>query len=276
MKMRGQQPGVEVWVNGEGPFFFAIDTGGQGSARVDSSLVDRLELEVVGEAQGGDPSGRKTVTMPIVELESIQVGDARFEGVRALSRSYNRPGTPPPAIDGILGYHLFDQGVLTLDFARKQVRIERGPLAAPPGAELIELTGDPDGVPAVSAKIGERTLESLWIDTGKMGGLLLPPSVADTLTWLEPPQVVGRARTVTGELEIHRGRAKETFTLGACRLETPQVEFSDVIPAAILGAGALADQVVSFDPTRKKVWIRTPEQEAALRAAKSEHEQKHG
>ena len=58
----------------------------------------------------------------------IQVRPALTVQVRALSRSYNRPGSPLPRIDGVLGYHLFNRHVLTLDYARGEVRIERGPL----------------------------------------------------------------------------------------------------------------------------------------------------
>lgn len=267
MKKRGQQPGVEVWVNGEGPFFFAIDSGGQGSARVDSTLLDKLKLEKVGEAQGGDPSGRQTVKMPIVKVESITVGDAAFESVHALSRSYNRPGTGLPHIDGILGYHLFDQHVLTLDYANEEVRIERGPLKAPKGAKLLELTNDPDSVPSVTAKLAGKAIEKLMIDTGKMGGIMMPPAVVETLTLLGEPQVVGRGRTITGEIEIKRAQVKGSFELGHLRLEDPPIEFSDIMKAAVLGSGTLQDQVITFDPTRKKVWIRTPAQEAAPRAA---------
>src|SRR5215217_9547950 len=45
MLFRGPMPAVEVTVNGQGPFLFAIDTGGGGQARVDSSLVEKLKLK---------------------------------------------------------------------------------------------------------------------------------------------------------------------------------------------------------------------------------------
>jgi hypothetical protein len=37
-------------VNGKGPFLFLIDTGGQGQARADVSLVQRLGLSTVGQS----------------------------------------------------------------------------------------------------------------------------------------------------------------------------------------------------------------------------------
>ncbi len=270
MKMRGSQPGVEVWVNGEGPFFFAIDTGGQGAARVDSSLVEKLGLEAVGEVTGGDPSGRAGVSMPVVEVESLAVGDAVFEKVPALSRNYNAHGRSIARIDGILGYHLFSEHVLTLDYANQEVRIERGPFEAPEGAQLVELTNEPDGVPMVRAEIAGLAIESLWIDTGKMGGLMLPPALIEKLPLLEEPKVVGRGRSITGEFEYKRAKAEGTFTLGDFRIENPSVESAEIMQFAILGSAALAKQVVTLDPARRMLWIRTPAQEAALRAAEDE------
>ena len=270
MKMRGPQPGVEVWVNGEGPFFFAIDTGGQGAARVDVSLIEKLGLEVVGEATGGDPSGRAGVSMAVVELESLLVGDAVFENVRALSRDYNAHGRSLPRIDGILCYHLFADHVLTLDYAGRQVRVERGPLRAPKGARLVELTNEPDYVPSVRAEIGGIEIETLMIDTGKMGGIMLPPSFVEKLTLLGEPKVVGRGRTITGEFEVKSAAVEGTFVLGSLRLENPAIELAEIMKIAVLGSSVLAKQVVTFDPTRKTLWIRTPEQEAGLRAAEDE------
>ncbi len=270
MKMRGSQPGVEVWVNGEGPFFFAIDTGGQGSARVDVSLIEKLGLEVVGEVTGGDPSGRAGVSMAVVELESLLVGDAVFEDVRAISRDYNAHGRSLPRIDGILGYHLFADHVLTLDYAGKQVRIERGPLRAPKGAMLVELTNDPDSVPTARAGIAGIEIENLMIDTGKMGGLMLPPAFVEKLTLIGEPKVVGRGRTITGEFEYKRATVEGTFVLGGLRLENPGVEFAEVMKFAVLGSSTLADQVLTVDQASKTMWIRTPAREAELRAAEDE------
>lgn len=60
MKYRGSMPAVEVFVNGKGPFLFAIDTGGQGQARADVSLVGTLGLKKVDEVLAGDGSGTRS------------------------------------------------------------------------------------------------------------------------------------------------------------------------------------------------------------------------
>src|SRR5262245_34468200 len=66
LRMVNRRPMVDVRVNGGGPYTFAIDTGASGLARADRSLVDRLKLEVVGEARGSAGTGGQVVSMPIV------------------------------------------------------------------------------------------------------------------------------------------------------------------------------------------------------------------
>lgn len=57
MRFRGPEPAIEVMVNGQGPFLFAIDTGATDQARIDSSLLERLGLRVSGSDRVGDGSG---------------------------------------------------------------------------------------------------------------------------------------------------------------------------------------------------------------------------
>lgn len=263
MKMRGCQPAVEVKVNGKGPFLFAIDTGGQGSARVDTSLVEKLDLKVVDQVQGGDPSGRKGPMMDMVKLDSIQVGTARFENVTALSRDYNRhPGIP--SIDGILCCHLFSDLVLTLDYPGRKVLIEAGPLKMPREATVLPITSDPDFVHAFSATLDGIKINEMLLDTGKMSGLGIARSIVEKLTWKSQPVVFARGRTVTGEIEMKRGQVKGKLVMGSVTVEDPWVDFCDIMPKAIVGSRFLADYVVSVDAKSRCIWLRKPDAKAQV------------
>jgi len=257
MKMRSSQPAVEVRVNGKGPFLFAIDTGGAGSARVDASLVDTLGLEAVGQIAGGDPSGRQGPMMDKVILESIEIGAARFEGVAALSRDYNRHPNIP-AIDGVLCCHLFSELVLTLDYPNRSVHIDDAPLEAPEGAILLPITTGPDYVPAFRATLDGIAIDELMLDTGKMGGLGIAPDFVDKVTWKSAPVVFQRGRTVTGEIEMKRGQAKGKFVMGNVVVDDPWVDFCDIMPKAIAGSRFLADYAVSVDAKSRQIWLRKP------------------
>ena len=269
MKMRGVMPAVEVMVNGEGPFLFAIDSGGQGAARVDTTLLEKLGLEVVDEIMGSDGSGTGGTPMKVVELESLEVGGARFEGVRALSRDYNR-SPRLPHIDGMLGYHLFDDHVLTLAYADKAVIVQRGPYEFPEGAATTAITSERDDIPRVTAELAGHEMKGVAIDTGKMGGIGIPPALVDQLTFLEEPRVVGRGRTVSGEFEVKAARVEGRFTLGDAFADDPRVDMIDAFDMSIVGSTFLAPYRITFAPGQKAVWVRTPEHEDELRAAEKE------
>src|SRR3954463_5186745 len=69
MLFRGPSPAVNVYVNGKGPYLFLIDTGGQGSARADLSLVRQLNLAPVGAKVSGDGSGKNNRTLDEVAFD---------------------------------------------------------------------------------------------------------------------------------------------------------------------------------------------------------------
>src|SRR5476649_2552190 len=73
MQFRGPEPAIDVMVNGQGPFLFAIDTGATDDARVDSSLLARLNLRVTGSDRVSDGSAAKR-TVGTVRLDSLSIG----------------------------------------------------------------------------------------------------------------------------------------------------------------------------------------------------------
>ncbi|HWS53309.1 MAG TPA: aspartyl protease family protein [Pyrinomonadaceae bacterium] len=254
MLFRGPMPAVEVMVNGQGPFLFAIDTGGQGMARVDSTLVERLKLRQVGEVQAGDGSGRNTRSLMLVELDSITLGGVEFKGVRAASRNYN---TSPnlPKIDGILGFNLFADYLLTLDFPARRVRLERGELPKPDGAEVLSFE-NPRGIPVVELSVGGRKVKA-HIDSGNtVGAFMLPAALAEGLKFAAPPAVVGKARTISNEIEIKEGRLTESIRLGRFEFAGPTVTFPAVSDDANIGSKALRDFSLTFDQKNKSVKLK--------------------
>src|SRR5258708_22209777 len=80
MLFRGPEPAVEVMVNGQGPFLFAIDTGATDAARLDSSLVERLGIRVTGTSTHSDGSNQKT-KLGVVRLDSLVIGGVEFRNV---------------------------------------------------------------------------------------------------------------------------------------------------------------------------------------------------
>jgi hypothetical protein len=244
MTRSGHLPAVQVMINGQGPFRFAIDTGAGGSARLDSALAARLGLETVGQVRSGDPSGRNTRMMNLVRLASVEIGGARFEGLNAAVRDYNegRMGEP---IDGILGFALFKECLFTLDYPGNRLKIERGALPPADGRQVIAFSAD-RGIPAIRLQV-----DSLWVnadvDAGSPGGFTLPASYSSRLPLAGAPRVVGRARTVSNEFEITAAELKGSVRLGGFDFPGVTIGFQPVFPVGNVGSGVLKDFRVTFD-----------------------------
>ena len=222
MLLRGSVPAIEVMVNGQGPFLFAIDTGARGMARVDSALVAKLKLQRVGKMQGGDPSGR-SITMDVVQLDSIAFGGVQFNNVRAPTRDYNAQGRLPK-IDGILGFDLFTEYLLTLDFPAKRVQLRRGELPQADGEEVLSYESL-NGTPVVELGVGSLKVRGR-IDTGNsIGGFILPESLVNKLPLASPPIVVGMARTISSQVEIKMASLKDSIRFGRYEFAEPKIVF---------------------------------------------------
>jgi hypothetical protein len=257
MRFRGTMPAVEVMVNGQGPFLFAIDTGAQGMARVDSSLIEKLKLATVGQVRASDASGANVRTLDVVELDSIVLGGTEFKGVRAASRNYN---TSPdnPKIDGILAFNLFSDYLLTLDFPARRVRLERGELPKADGMEILSFE-NPQGVPVVVLSVADYKINA-HIDSGnEIGGFMLPTSLVEKLTFAYTPLTIGTARTISSAVEVKEARLKESIRLGRFEFAEPTIVFPALSDDANISAKVLSEFSLTFDQKNKRLRLKRQE-----------------
>jgi D-alanyl-D-alanine carboxypeptidase len=250
----GPLPALRVRVNGLGPFRFGIDTGAGGAARIDSALAARLGLRVVGQVRGGDPSGRGSRVMDVVHVDSIEIAGARFGGFDAAVRDYNERRMGREAIDGVLGFAMFERCLLTLDYPAGRVRISRGELPPPNGADVLAFTSR-RGIPSIELKVDSVTVEA-DLDAGSMGGFSLPLALAARLPLASPLRVVGRARTVGNEFEIQAADLAGSVKLGGFEFPRATVEFQPVFPMANVGSRVLRDFRVTFDQKNQRLQLR--------------------
>jgi aspartyl protease len=253
MLLLGPMPAIEVMVNGQGPFVFAIDTGATGMARADSSLVERLKLPTVGRMRGGDGSGRSR-SMEVVRLDSITFGGLRFENVRAPTRDY-RTYPHLSGVDGILGFDLFSEFLLTLDYAGRRVRLERGRLPEPDGAEVLGYEAG-SGPPAVEIGVGSFKLRGRF-DTGNaIGAFILPESLVQRLSFASPPVAAGTGSTLSSRVELRAARLKDTIRLGRFEFAEPRVIFPALTDEANIGSEAFRDFAITFDQQNRRLRLR--------------------
>lgn len=256
MLFRGPSPAVNVYVNGKGPFLFLIDTGGQGSARADVSLVKELRLPAMGKAVSGDGSGKNNRSLETVTLDRLSVGGLEFRNVPALSRDYNRSAKLPP-IAGILGYNLFAKHLLTFDFQRKRVRIETGDLPLPDGKTILAYEA-PYDTPIVEMTMGGFRLLA-DIDSGDTNAITFPEALAKILPHLSEPKVVGTGRTISNEFQVSEVKLRGILRVGEHEIADPTIRFNPIHDNINLGAGFLSGYVVTFDQKNRRIRILAPE-----------------
>lgn len=259
-----------VRVNGTGPYRFLLDTGGMGGGRIDRSLAEKLGLMPVDSVQAGDGSDRPTVSMPIYELNELSIGPATFHGVRVLSRDYNEHGGAVRGhIDGILGFHLFRELLLTIDYPARAVRLDRGSLPEPDGNEVLALADDAP-VPTIQIQLGDRSYPA-HLDTGAMGALSVPKDISDSLPIMGERRKIGEARTVTGTFPVQAATLDGDVRIGGNVIKNPEVVLDTPMRTLNIGGRMLEDFVLSFDQRHGRVRIERRGMRADPDAPKRTH-----
>lgn len=257
----------DVYVNGQGPFRFMLDTGGMGGGRVDSSLVDKLGLETSGEMTAGDGTSRGTRQMAMFELDSLEFLGVKFENVRVLSRDYNEHGAAVRGhIDGILGFALFKELLLTIDYANRKLVVEKGDLPAADGKNI--LSTNEQGIPGITVSILDEEYKAR-LDTGAMGWISISEEIAEKLQFVSEPEQIGEARTLTGKFPIKRAKLKGDAMIGQHKIQQPFIIIGKPLQGVNLGGFILRNFVVTYDQKNKRVKVLPAEKTRNANAPES-------
>lgn len=235
-------PSVEVWVHGEGPFRFVVDTCAGGHGRVDDRLVELLGLETVGTVMMGDGTGENQREGQLVRVEALQVGDASFEGLTMLARAEADNGGR--IADGILGFGLFEELLVTLDYKESKLRMRHGKLDAE--AEHVVPFQAPDGVPSIDIRIGDTEMRA-HVDSGNMGSLTLPGHYKESLELAAEPEPAGRAQTLFNDFEMWRAPLAQPLVLAGHERSGTEASFVDIFRTPNLGYAVLSSYAMTFD-----------------------------
>jgi hypothetical protein len=238
-----------------GPYHFVIDTGSSVTL-VSPDLASRYsagELPPANEprvrvrsAAGGSE------LLAAVALKKIQLGSARFEDVPCLVYDCaDLSSQMGVRIDGVLGFPLFRNAVLTLDYPHSRVVLRsRVPDEGVPG-EAILFT-NPDKTPLIAARLGDREFEVL-IDSGSTQALDINPSGLAPKFLFGPTDgpMVG---TLAGDRPSSIGRLDAVLRMGSFDIPNPVAEVTQELSS--VGGGILSHFVVTFDPEHDVVFFQ--------------------
>jgi len=243
---------VEARWDRHGPYRFLVDTGSS-TTIVTAELAARYPAknvppEALPRVRVRSASGETTV-LPSTTLRRLELGAARFEDVQVLVHDFkelsNHLGVK---IDGLLGFPLFRETVLTLDYPKSRLLLQpRHPAPLHPGA-IIPFNNE-RRIPFITLALGDQPFTAL-IDSGSDAPLTL--NLAGLATDFEilprPGTLIG---TLTGDHLQHVGRWRAPLEIGEYQIPRPIVDVTDAFSS--LGGGILRHFTVTFDQERNRV-----------------------
>ncbi|MFC4456164.1 hypothetical protein [Deinococcus sonorensis] len=231
-------PLVEVHLNGRGPYRFLLDAGAN-VVSVHQRIADELNLRVV----------KRLRTRRVCQVEILDLGPACFQSALVVSEMRLD-------VDGILGFNLFREGLLTLDYPRQRFRWGPGALPITDDATLLtyELR---ERMPYVPVQVDGRTV---WcnLDTGARPGLIVP--LGSRHAW---PVVAAPDSGPTlwnqheGHIPTQRAQLSVPLRIGPVEIHHPEVLFSPALEdECLLGSGLLQAFTLTFDLAAQRVRIQ--------------------
>ena len=256
------KPYVSVMVNGKGPFRFLVDTGTGGQALITPALAEQLLLPVVGRARLKDPSGLGEQRSEIASIDSLKVAGVEFSDVEAVVHNLYGDAN----CQGVLGFTLFEDYLLTLDFPGRRMVLTPGEIEEGSGGSVLPFRM-PDGVPIVTLKIGEQELEA-QIDSGGTG-LSVPQKTSADLRFQETPVAFASGESVATKFEIKAARLQADVRLGRYTFRQAFVELNSAFPLVNVGSTPLKHFVITFDQINDQLRLYSSQDMLRLDASPS-------
>jgi hypothetical protein len=255
---------IEVSANGEGPFSFIFDTGG--NADISTSVAEKLQLPS-GETETGTGMGEKPVTAVNTTVRELQIGDLRIANLafHAISMSDAPAVFGRQPVDGIIGFPILDRLVVKVDYERSRLELTLPSAYRPPAAGTTMHFERVRWVPLVNATL-DGTPGMFGVDTGARLSLLLHGPFVDQneLRTKYHPEVSGITGWGLGgpiRSQIVRGKR---FVMGNLEVRNPLVRLplqtsggltaSDT--AGLIGPDILRQFNITFDYGRQSITLQ--------------------
>ena len=237
---------------------FIIDTGSTATL-VTPDLAKRFALKErrsaprrqvhVRSANGGE------IDLEAVTLRQINLGAAKFEDVPALIFDFtDLSGHLGQPIDGIIGFPVFRDTLLTLDYPGQQLVIAAYPLTKPlppepsPRISTIPFNNE-QGTPLIPIQMGNESFIVL-IDSGSDGSLSINP-VGLHPNFANGPRVGTMISSLQGDRRQLTGRLNQDVLIGTHTIKKPVVDLTDQLSS--IGGEFLRHFVLTFDQRRNQV-----------------------
>ena len=228
-------PLVNVRINGKGPYKLLVDSAANVTL-LQMRVADDLKLPIL---RPGDKS-------KLVAVKSVTIGDAHFEDLVVGARAWSED------IDGVIGFNLFADLLLTMDYPNQQLVLRKGALPAANGKDIFTYGLD-NRSPTLEIVIGGERL-NLLVDTGARQALVIPNAIASKLKFagpLKPGAVLSTFDTAAGQ--SMEGRLADELEMGVHRIAGTKVHVWEDVP--VLGSDLFKSFVLTFDQKNRTLRI---------------------
>ena len=116
---------LPVYINGEGPLDFALDTGSTLTC-VDGGLAERLDLPEARGRQGVTAGASGVGQMSVVRIDSMRVGEASMRTMEACVVNLGHARQVGVDIVGLVGLNFLRAYRVEIDFDSRVVRLDGG------------------------------------------------------------------------------------------------------------------------------------------------------
>lgn len=256
LEFQGGWPVVRVRINDQGPFRLVLDTGANWTL-LSKSLARRLRLPAAKKTM---PFGSRKTT--IVTVRTIELGPLKFQGeIRTLADDIpffdpsQMPGDSRP-VDGLLGFNLFQDIPLTVDYPHRRLILESRHLPKPDGRDVLPMSLV-DNVPCCTIRMAQKEI-TVAIDTGNTWWLTLPEKTVRQLA-LHKGETRCSFRGFSGQQTCSTARFAGTVHIGRHVLTEPFVTHLVGVPGrSLLGYHILRHFAVTLDVRQRAVRFYRP------------------
>ncbi|MGE3541403.1 MAG: aspartyl protease family protein [Candidatus Tectimicrobiota bacterium] len=260
---------VRALVNQQEHLALVLDTGAAASF-ITPEIARRLGLQPTARTPKRTITvvGGKQLDVPVVTLQSLEVGHARREqmSVGVLASFPNAP-----LVDGILGADFLQPFTMTFDYASSRLwLLPQGTLPFLTSAST-DARGGSKAIPLrlvnnlilVQVMLDRREPVLFLLDTGA-SHTMVTPATAQRLG-LRPAANAPRRTFIRGDGQTHEVPFVPcpTLQLGEAVVENLLVGISDLLPQAsvvggLLGVDFLERFTVTLDRTTRQLWLAPP------------------
>jgi hypothetical protein len=238
---------------------FMVDTGSS-VTYVSSPLASALKRK---ERRGTPPrtlsvqgANGRSVELPAITLHRFRLGEAHFDDVPAVVYDFSEfSAHVGQKIDGIIGFPLFRDTLLTLDYPASQLEIAPNPVVAPPPVRqprtsVISYNRE-QSTPLIPVQMDNESFFAL-IDSGSDLGLSLNPSGLHP-RFVQGPRVGLIVTSLDGDKRQLVGRLEQNIMVSTQLVQQPIVDLTENLSS--LGGELLRHFRLTFDQQRHIVTL---------------------